>query len=546
MGLLAADLRALANLPTTRIGRRLFVGTCVGFGLLAMLSWWFAQTILDQPQLLALLNRLSGDDPQHALFGYGLMACPLVATWLGLALAQRQLFDAPELLLWRQAPIAPWRGAFQVLLRSTFLSVCWASALALPFVGAVLVRSPAPAWAWAIAALAIVGATMPLLATLLAMHVVLVRFFAGRWLRMGFVLVSALASVGFSAWLLVTLFGRGQEHSQVLAIARAPESLPWTVDTGAALLAAAARGTLARDSLIGLVGWLAFTLVMFRFVAHLHPRAYERHLAAEPPLWRGRGRHWPASIAAVVRNKEFAQLLQQPGAVIGFLVFAVLVFSLVRRQVLVGGILGNPDLPRDVAQCGAMLTQWFLAVLLVLYAHMGRLVLWDGGQWSLWVASPATPFAILRGKLTAILVFLLWPLLLVGCAGALTVEASGPALLAFAGIAFGGTLTALGVLAAVGTWPRLMRPDESGQVAPGSKGFLGSILLVLTFYLALSPAAFGWHELVHLADAGDLTDGLVHQWMPTVVAAACAYGLVIGALGVWLGTCNFRRLLLPR
>lgn len=547
MGLLAADLRALANLPATRLGRRLMTSTGIGLVLVAMLSWWFARAIVDRPLLLAQLYRDSQGDSLRGLLGYGLLAGPIVASWLGLALGQRQLFEAPELALWRQAPIAGWRAPVQVLLRATFLSTCWASALSLPFVVAVLQRSPAPAWAFALAPLAILGATAPLLATLLATHIVLVRFFAGRWLRLVFAILGALASVGFSTWLLLTMVARGHDRApEIAGITTQSGRLPWTIDTGAALLAAAARGELDLHALLGITGWLFLAFAAFRAVSHLHPGACERHLAAEPPLWKNGGRRWPASIAATVRRKEYAQLLQQPGALIGFLVFAVLVFALVQRQVLVTGILANPRLPRDVLHVAALLTQWFLAVLLVLYAHMGRLVLWDAPQWSLWVASPAAPFAILRGKLVAIFVFLLWPLLLVGLAGALTLDAGPAALLAFTGIALGGTLTALGVLAAVGTWPRLMQPDDGGQAAQSGRSFLGALLLVVGFELAAAPAVFGWLWLQELAQHRPLSADVVWQWAPQVVAAAGGYGLLIAALGILVGTANYRRLLRPR
>lgn len=542
MGLLAADLRALANLPGTKLGRRLLAGTGIGLALLGMLSWWFARSIVERPWLLPRLHREPGGDSLHGLLGYGLMAGPIVASWLGLALGQRQLFEAPELALWRQAPVAGTRAPLQVLLRATFLSSCWAGALALPFVGAVLQASPAPAWAFPLAVLSIVGATAPLLAILLAVHIVLVRFFAGRWLRLVFALVGALASVGFSTWLLLTMVGRGQERAQqVVATIDTHRQLPWTVDTGAALLSSAARGQLDISALAGLLGWLLLTWLLFLVVAQLHPRAYERHLAAEPPLWRHRGRRWPTGLAAVVRNKEFAQLLQQPGALIGFLVFAVLIFALVKQQVLVRGLLGDRDLPRDLAHYGALLMHWFLAVLLVLYAHMGRLVTWDAAQWSLWVASPAAPGAILRGKLTAILAFLMWPLLLVAVSGGVLLDVQPRPLLAFVATACGGTLVALGVLAVVGTWPRLTQPDESGQVAQGGRNFFAALVLVVAFELAMAPAVLAWPELVRLARARDDA-----TWMPWASGATLVYGACLAGLGAWVGTANYRRLLRPR
>lgn len=546
-GLLTADLRQLQNLGTTRGGRRLLFGTCIGFALLGLLSYWFAQGILERPQLLALIEHRSGGDSLHGLIGYGLMACPLVATWLGLALAQRQLFEQRELLLWRQSPLPAWRLPLQILLRATFVSTCQATALAGPFVCVVLASSPAPAWAAPLVLVAIVGATAPLLAMLLAVHIVLVRFFAGRWLRLVFTVAGALASVAFSSWLLLTLFSPGQEQVQsVVAVAGRPAQLPWTVDNGAALLAAAARGGLDVHALLALLGWLATALGVFMIVARLHAGACERHFAAEPPAFRRSGQRWPASIAATVRRKEFAQLLQQPGALIGFLVFAVLVFALAKDQVLVGALLQNDRLPRAVVHTGVMLAQWFLAVMLVLYAHMGRLTTWDAAQWSLYMAAPDAAFAILRGKLQAICVFLAWPLLLVALAGMWFLQAERLTLLVYCGMALGGTWAALGVLAFVGTLPFLMRPDDSGAAAPPGKGLFGALLLVFGFYLVLAPVVPAWLWLDEHARLHGLEPAEAAAWAPAIVGGSLAYGAVIAAIGFAIGTHNFRRMLRPR
>ncbi len=545
IALLLADLRALANLATTRLGRRSLFGTGVGLVLLATISWWFAATVLDHPQLQWRLLRGRDGAQLQGLLGYGLMACPLVATWLGLSLAQRQLFEAPELMLWRQAPMPGWRGPLQVFVRASFLSSCWACALAGPFLVAVMLRNGAPRWSLAVLPLAIAGATVPLLGTLLAIQIVLQRFFAGRWLRLVLAGSGALASVGFSTWLLLTLFRAPSTRAQaVAAVGAAPESLPWTVDLGAEALAAATQDTLAPRAIGGIALWLLAVFCGFRLTAQLHARAHERHLAAEPPLWRSRGPRWPAHAAATVRNKEFAQVLQQPGALVSFLVFGVLVFALARQKVLVGAALDNPSIPLEVAQFGGLCGLWFLAVLLVLYAHMGRLVLWDSAQWPLYVAAPVAPGALLRGKLVAIGAFLLWPLLLVAAAGAVVFGIDGAVLLAFLGTGLGGTLAAVGVLAVVGTLPLLMRPDDSGQVVQGGRSFLAALVLVVAFQLTMLPGALAWSLVVVPNSEHRL--GPPWPWAPWLVAAAIGYGAVAAGLGGWIGARNFRRLLQPR
>lgn len=543
MGLFAADLRALANLALLPLGRRSLFGAGIGLVLLAVISWWFAHTVLDHPNLRWHLLR-GHRDPLLGLLGHGLMACPLVATWLGLSLAQRQLFDSPELLLWRQAPIARWRPAMQVLLRAGFTSSCWAAALAAPFLVAVLRFHDAAPLGYAMLPVAIVGATLPLLAILLAVQIVLMRFFAGRWLRLLLATAGALASVGFSTWLLMTLFRSPEARLRsVASAADTAHELPLPIELGAQLIADASRGQWSTP-LLGQAGlWFLAILLGFRLVAHLHPGAHERHLAAEPPLWRRRGARWPASAARTVRNKELAQVLQQPGALVSFLVFGVLVFALSRQQVLVGSLLGDRSLPAEFAVYGALCGLWFLAVLLVLYAHMGRLVLWDSAQWSLYVVSPVAPGTLLRGKLVAIGLLLLWPLLLVGAAGVAVLGAEGRVLLAYAGTAVGGTLAALGVLAVVGTLPMLLRPDPDGRTAPGGRSFVAALVLVVAFQATMVPAVFAWS--VYVVPTAERLDELGWNELGGLVAAAVGYGALVVLLGGLVGSRNLRRLLRP-
>lgn len=547
MGLLRADLQVLGNLPGTAAGRRLALSTGTGLALLGLMAWWTSQELLARPQLLHLLHPDSGDDTLRALFGLALLPCPVAATWLGLATAQRQLFESPELVLWQQAPHAGWRPAVQVLLRASFLALLWALALSLPMVLSLLANANAPLAAYASLPLAFVACTVPLVASLLAVQIVLVRFFAGRLLRLVFALLSALASVGFSTWLLLGLFTPGHERMQSLAAASTGSGrLPWPIDTAATMLANATSRPidmrLGGELLLGLL----VAVAVFWGTAHLHPRAVERHQLSERPLLQSRRRSWPATVAGTLRRKEFAQVLQQPGALLGFLVFGGLVLSLVHRRVLVANILDNWRLPRDLAHLGAMLAFWFIAVLLVLYAHMGRLAMWDGPQWSLYQSCPTRPAAILWGKLQAVAVFLLWPLLLVAGAGAQLLDASPTALLLFLAIALAGTIAALGVLAMVGTWPRLMRPDDGGQIVQGGRSFLAAMLLVLGFELAVSPAAFGWWWLVERLAQRPVRGEELLPYAPWVVGAAWLLALTIGGLGMAIGVRNFARLTQPQ
>jgi hypothetical protein len=214
--------------------------------------------------------------------------------------------------------------------------------------------------------------------------------------------------------------------------------------------------------------------------------------------------------------------------------------------VLAADLLASPTLPDDVAHFAALLVWWFLALVLVLYGHMGRLVQWDGPHWQLWQGSPATAGAILRGKMTAIGVMLLWPVTLVGAAGVVVLEARPLVVAAYAAAALGGTGVALGVLAVVGTLPMLVRPDDRGGATPGGRNLFGALLLVLGLQLAMAPAALAWRVVELRANQRGLGAAEAWEAAPAVLAAVLGYGLLALALGAAIGRWNFARLLRPR
>jgi hypothetical protein len=550
--LVAADLRVFANLATTTTGRRLLASAVIGMSLLALLSWWLASAVVDHPGLMQLLAERAGSSaepfrPERALTAYGLMSCPMVAVWLGLGLAQRQLFEAPELTLWRLSPLRRTAGAVQVLLRATFLSCCWSSALAGPFVVAVLLQSSAAPAAFVLLPVAVLVATAPLLSLLLAVHVTLVRFLGGRRLRTVLTLLATLASVGFSTWLLLSLFQDSPQHFDPEAIAdRTSGELPWTIAAAADLLADAAAGTMRASTALRVVGWLAATAAVFAVAARLHPRAVERHHEAHGGGARGRGRRWPGGLVAVVVKKELAQVVQQPGALVGLLVFAVLVFGLAHQRAVIGSVLEHTRLPQLVREVAALQGLWFLAVLFGLYQHMGRLVLWDGAQWPLYVQAPTAPRRLLAGKLIAIALLLSWPWSLVLLAGTFEFGVALRSLAVHGVLSLAGTAIALGVVAAVGTSPRLMRPGDDGAIVQGGRSFVAALLLVVTFELAVAPAVFGWLWLVDHAHRTRLDPAVVDAALPWALGAAITYGALVLGLGFSWASRNFRRLLRPR
>jgi hypothetical protein len=114
----------------------------------------------------------------------------------------------------------------------------------------------------------------------------------------------------------------------------------------------------------------------------------------------------------------------------------------------------------------------------------------------------------------------------------------------FLGFALTGTAIALAVVAVVGTWPRLMRPDNEGQILQGGKSFFAAMVMVTTFHITMMPAAVLWSWVTNPRNR--ITSFLADEWLPWILGIAASYAAVIAIIGFLVGGWNYRRLLAPR
>jgi hypothetical protein len=550
MALLRADLWLCANLVGTAPGRRVLFGTLLGLGLLGAMSHWTFASLLEQPQWLRLLHQTTDGDPLRGMLLLALGPCPIAASWLGLSLAQRQLFAAPELDLWRAAPLPAWRPALQVWLRAVATSWLWATALAGPGLWLVLQRAGAPWPAVVLLPVALAAATVPLLSALLAAQLLLVRFCSGRWLRYALAAAAGTASLGFSLWLVLGFTAsQGPRGLDPVPLATAAARQPWTLSSAAELLAAACRsdGPAGSSSMLAALarvgGWLLGATLGFWLFAHLHPRAVENYQrSGGNRAGRRRARSPGPQLWRTVLAKELGQVLHQPGALLGLLLYGAMVLALAQQRVGIAGLLELRGVPADLRQLGALLVLWFLAVLLALYGHLGRFAAADAAQWPLLAAAPAPNSPLLSGKLLAVGLLLAWPLLLVALAGGARLGATPPVLLRYLLFAVPGTLLALGALAVVGTHPPLLRPQLAGQASPG-RNLGGALLLVLLFELLVAPLAAGgfWcGERLRSASPAE-----AQRLLTLAAGTAWVYALAVLVLCLWLARWQFARLRQP-
>lgn len=541
MGLLRADLQGVAN-SLRRDGRAALAGRLLPPLVLGAMYWLIGRILLaNHDQVTALLG---AGDPIAYLVPRALSPCPVVAGWIGFAHGQRQLFEAPELPLWLGAPVWRGRAALQVLLRAAATALLWAAALALPLILQLLQLTGAGFAAYAVLPIALAAGVLPVLCAAFTVQLLLMRLAHGRAARTALSAVSTLAAFGFPLFLLAEVFaGAAGRPASAPSVAQGTTSplLGWSVR----LVEAGIHGELSVSAVQPAVLVLLAALLPFLAAAALHPVALENHRLAHRPRRFGR-RGWPAGPVAALRRKELAQLLQQPGAMLHMLLVGAMVWLLAAERMFVGDILAAEAVPVPVTRCAAMLALWFVAVLMLLYAHMGRFAIHDGAQWPLYLQAPVHPGQLLRAKLQVVAVLLLWPVAVAGAAGVHWFDATLPALLAFLLFALCGNVVALSIVAVVGTWPWLVRREPDGRLTQGSRGLLGSLVLVLAFYLSLSPALAVWIALTDGHDrfgAGGLEPAAL---APLLLGAALAFALLLAAVAAGLCARNYRRLLRPR
>lgn len=542
MGLLRADVTAAVN-GLLRDGRGSLLPRVLPPLLLGAMYWLLGRVLLEQPELLRLLRR--GGDSMQVLFGAALAPCPIVAGWVGLAHAQRQLFEAPELTLWFGAPIWSGRGAAQVLARAAATAMLWAFALCLPFALQLVVAADAGIAGGLLAAAAIATAVLPLLCVAVGVQLVLLRFASGRWARILLSASGSLAAFGFPVFLLLQVFtGAPQRAAALDAAARGDDAASPLVAPGAQALTALVRGEPLAPHVLPLVWPLVAAAALFALAAPLHGVAVQNHRLAEPRR-RSRARTFAERAVAALRQKEFAQLRHQRGAMLHMLLVAAMVFVLAQQRVIGRSIDEIRVLAPEVRQVAQLLVYWFLAVLMLLYAHMGRLAAWDGPQWPLFTRAPIAARTLLLGKLQAIALLMLWPMLVAALVGVQFLDAGPRTLLAFVALAGAGSLIALGVVAAIGTMPVLLRRELDGTLQHAPRGLAGSILLVAAFEAAVAPMFVWWHFALGAVQRSELPGSLAALF-PEALLLAAALGAGVFGVGCLVALGNYRRLLRPR
>jgi hypothetical protein len=525
LALARAELQVLLNLATKREGRRILVSALVSLVFLGFVADRFGQVFAVSPQIVDVA---AGPGGLRALAGALLTPALLVVLWFGFGGGPRQLFELPQLELLLQSP----RRAAVVLgatwLRFGLLVSLWCTVLAAPAaarVGAALGIEIG----WLSTAVGCVCLTLPVLALIFAVQILLMRFFAGRVTRLLLTGLGALGSIAFSLLLIAGALADEEDTVRtILGALRGRALWPFVLDAPAALWAELAVGRPSLAALGRAALLLGGSAVLMVGLAGLYRVGYENAKVAVDPLLRfGRGRRWPAAPAWVIFRKEVAQLVHQPGQLIGLLFSALVIVVLAGGRFLAGPFGQELRLTETERQVFAMLALWLFAQLTIAPGCLLRIAVAEGAQWPLWIAAPVRTRSFLAGKLLATGILMAWPALVAATVGVLRFRAGPEALLGFGLIVPAGILWIASATALVGTIPPLMRPrvERNNLVT-----LVGVLLLMLLMQATAVPGLLAWNELCRLDEGRGLLRGL--STGEADLALVGAAWLVLGGLSV--------------
>ncbi|MBK8979469.1 MAG: hypothetical protein IPM29_26515 [Planctomycetes bacterium] len=540
--LLAADLRALVNVVGRREGRRSATATLVSLGFLLAVSWLFGQVLAMTPEVAELRHGLDADRARAAA-GTLLMPALVMTLWFSFGGGARQLFEAPTLGLWWTAPLSSRAITLALWLRFATIVAVWCTALTTPALsslgGALGLRFGLPALAAAALCL-----TLPTVAFVFAVQILVQRYLFGRRARLVMAGITTVGSLAFSAILIVGGLAQRDAAMAVVFAIRGRAVFPWLIEAPARLLAEDALGGVSATTALLAAATPLLAAVVLALLGPLHRLAWE--IAGEAPESLGRRRRnrpWPTSAQAAVFRKELAQLLHQPGQLLGIL-FSTLIVVVLGASRFVGDHLDDArELPNGMRPVFMMLGLWLFAQLTVAPGCMVRLVVVDGRQWPLYMSAPVRTGALLLGKLRAAALLQAWPALVAVLIGA-TELGAGPAQIGLflwivpAGIAWTTALTGF-----VGTIPPLMRPAEDRNHLAV---LLGVAILLLSLQLTALPGIWAWRALADW-QAGEGPFATLSLASATTVVVAVLWGvlLLLSALAFGVARLQLARLRAP-
>lgn len=544
--MLRSDLCALRNLFATREGIRVVVAQTIVLACIASGSLAMAGLLLGRREVRdAVRAHLDGDVVRtlHAL----VMLLPLLfVAASGTASFRSELYSAshvPGLLV---APVSSLAIVLRAFVRSLFGWSMFAVAAVLPPTLRLADGLPWPASPpLALAAIvATVSLLAPLLACQLLLRVVIVRWGSGARLR--WILQAVNVAVFFTITLtLVFGFVRGKEVAAATAswLGTAP-SLPWILDAPASLAAAVAGYPQNPARLLSPLLLLALCVPPLLAAAAIYRRSYDVYCSSTNAtvVARARSRVWPETPLRSLLAKVRAETVRVGSNLGGYVFLATLLVLILAQGMTLHEF--EARVPIAVRETFFLLANWHGLALLVATVSFLGVVGSEQKQITLLSTSPLPRKVIVHARLVAVSLPFVAILLVTAICGPLIAGVGLSAVAGFLAVAPALLLYLLGVILAVGTWPRFIRVHDDMPLANNLRsiapvmviGMCGVLSLVLQVKARAGVVASYYGHGVFAPHDG----GTVAVWL---VVTTWVVGAAVFAIGYRLAIRNTERLL---
>lgn len=552
ISLLRADLQVLFNLPRHKDGYPVLFAHAFSIFLLISIGNIITKRLFREPMLFDLLDGPEGAWVAQALFALLMVPVAMQAVWMGMETAKKLWFEGAHLELLLNAPLSGFSVAAYPYFRALFFSTLWGFLLCGPMAHRLLQTVDSPGYAIYLLPIAVWAASTVPLTIIMILNLFFMRWFASPRMKLFLNVLFALVSISFSIFMGTAFFAGDSLANEALKYTQGKPELPALLSWPAALLGNTFDGgqvllqTWLRAGGLILIGPL-FMAVFCRW----YRRAYENERIAIAPLLRPKGakalsKGWPVTMHASFFRKDVAMLFQQPGRLFGFFALFVIGFLIVRYPEMSEFWFKRTAIPAGWQQTFALLTFWFLSMMMVLPSAVNSVVFDEAKQWPLIMASPLTGWQFLRGKLRMMAVYLSLPLALILPMGGLFLDFSLGSLIYFVILALFGSFLLIGLGLVVGTCPLFHSGLRNGN--PPNMWLAMLAHLLVYFFLLLVGKEIGmeaWKnlELYYRAGLGPLEEYADSHLAYLHLAGLITLSLLIGGAGLFVSSWSVNRLL---
>lgn len=546
---LRTELRALANLFATRSGRKEFVGLAITLGCLAFGMMIVTSRLLGHEKLLQAIRDDDSGMLLRLFLGTALAVPMFVSASLIMNLGRVGLFERADARLLLASPAPRGSALWLVFWRS--LIQCFLFSLPLVVVPVLhLSRSTGNGIVPALLAPAVMLLIIsPVIAFVLCLHVVLMRWLASPRVKLAVQTVTGLLGVAGAALAMTGFLIDRDDALKMAERMAAGAELPLVLDAPAQWLLAGCGHMPGLPSLAMLPVFVLLPFALFTLMARFYPRAHENSIVVARPVIRtrrrapGHGAPWPRNVAASIARRDMAEILRDPGGAFIYIFLAVYVIG---ATVVSFGESNSETLPAAVNQVLSMTTRWLMLSLILAMLLTPSISMGEKKQFALLASSPARRSHILMGRSVGLALIFGW-VLVVQVVSALAIGYSVGVVGVATVIAISASIIALSLVFAFGTLTVSRFTDDtssSGELV----GVVLPQLLVCSAQITLFIGSFKIKkELRRYYKESGIFDGMAEQtvwWI--LIGGTWALALAIATIGFTIGVKNYERALRPK